>query len=242
MYRYWLALIFGVMSCQTLGKVTIQYIGNVLEYPENPRIENVLSSLLSRTEFYWPNSAIFNLDATDENTLKNEILQEISTLIQNSGVDSGKRKALVQLESQITSWNIASRVPIPIDYDLARVRDEHNPKLDDGSYALYLPFRPNTITVFGLVSRLQELPHLSASHVNAYDEKIAYLDYADAEYLYVIHPNGESIKVSKSFYETRHIEVPPGGSIYVPLKELPFLSTNTDLNNKIVKLAGSRLP
>ncbi|MCC2606403.1 capsule biosynthesis GfcC D2 domain-containing protein [Planctobacterium marinum] len=227
---------------QVNAEVRIDYLSNQLVYDSNPRIETVLKGVVKNRDIFWPAAVLYNRSAVQELGLKQQCLQMINDLKSETGVKTAKYQALNSLLSQIDGWNLAHRVPLLIDYDFARVREELNPRVDDGDYLLHLPARSNQVQVFGAVPAVLTLNHIGAAPVQSYLEKFERLDYADNEFVYVIKLDGTYERVSTGVHSMQRVEVPPGGSIYIPLRELPFSSENTILNEMVAELAGSRLP
>lgn len=225
------------------AKVEIEYAGNVIRYDINPRLSAVLHRLVLGTEFYWHTSSIYSYQDDTANKLKADTLELLSTIKGRTGVATAKMEALKSLESQINDWRVAARLPFQLDYDLIRIRDELNPKLEDGRYLLHLPFRVYTINVIGAVTQSKQIAHKNMTSVEGYlsDTTIQYLEYADTEFVYVIHPNGEVKKISLGLHNNEHVEVAPGGTIYIPLRELPFSEQNERLNKMVATVAGSRI-
>lgn len=237
---------FFLLLCFTSvlkADVEIEYAGNVIRYDTNPRLSAVLNRLVLRTEFYWHNSSLYSLDDKKAMDLKTEVIALLQEMKSKTGVATSKMRSLTSLEQQVEQWHVATRLPLNLDYDLIRIREELNVRLTDGRYRLHLPFRVYTVNIAGAVSKSKTLAHKKQSHVSDYlkAELIEYLPYADRTFVYVIHPNGLIRKVSLGFQNLEHVEVPPGGTIYIPLEELPFSSDNEKLNSSIAQLLGSKI-
>lgn len=231
---------FAVVNLSN-AEVSVKYLGNDLKYPGNPRLTDLLRSLAQGRDYYWLNAALFNLDSPEQNKKKRDVLSQLHLLKSNTGTKTSKWTALSLLENQIEHWEVALKLPIALDYDLIRIREEHDLRLDDGHYALKLPFRSNQVRIFGAVKEEIITSHIGSAHVKNYLNDLTLLEYADSEFLYIIQPNGGYRKVSLGVHDTNHVEVSPGGMIYIPIRELPFLGTNESLNHNIAMLAGSRL-
>lgn len=226
-----------------LANVEIEYEGNLIRYDSNPRLSAVLHRLVKSTEFYWHSASLYSLDDNSAIKLKTEVLDLLSEIKTETGAATDKMLALQAIENQIYSWKVATRLNLELDYDLIRIRKELNPRLESGRYVLNLPFRVFTIKVFGAVEKPVEIAHQRMTHVKEYlsKQEIQYLQYADREFVYIVHPNGQVKKVSIGLHNPEHVEIPPGGSIYIPVRELPFSDKNERLNDMVAMLAGSRL-
>lgn len=236
--------ILFVCTSKSYASVEIQYAGNTLKFDGNPRLSNILERVLVSTDFYWHGAGLFDLQSAEADRLKKDVLDDIDRVLSNSGIKTEKYRAFTHLKNQILQWKVAKRMPVILDYDLVRIREDMNPRFDNGRYLLHLPFRVYSVDVIGAVEEVKSLGHLATTSVSGYFEnaKLDAMDYADSEFIFIIHPNGTVIKVSLGLHNQKHVEVPPGGTIYVPISELPFDSTNTTLNEKIARLAGNILP
>lgn len=224
--------------------VSIQYAGNVISYENNPRLSAVLSRLVLSKEFYWHSASLYRLNSQSmDSELKrlNDLLAKVKA---ETGVKTEKMVALLAIEHQIAQWRLAERLPLIVDYDLIRIREELNPRLESGDYYLHLPFREYEVSIVGAVAEVGRVAHIAAQSVDKYLEKknISFLSYADTNVVYIIHPTGRVKRIPLGLHNSSHNEVPPGGTIYIPLKELPFSKVNSELNELVAKLAGSRLP
>lgn len=232
-----------VCSFTTSSKVQIQYAGNQINYDINPRLSAVLNRLVVTQDFYWHTASLYRLNDSSSSADVLAVNKLLDRTISQTGVKTQKMTALLALKQQLNSWNIAKRLPLVIDYDLIRIRDELNPKLENGDYYLHLPFRVYEVNVVGAVNEPVKLAHLATEDVSAYlDDDIGYLPYADKSRVYIIHPDGSVTKVDVGLHNNMHNEVPPGGTLFIPIKELPFSSLNTEINERLAQLAGSRLP
>lgn len=237
------ALTFSVVF-NTKAAVEIQYAGNKLSFESNPRLASVLERLVVSTDFYWHSASLFDLDSPKVATLKREIIKDLDVILNKTGVKTEKYKAIKALKKQVLSWQVAVKLPLVIDYDMIRIKEELNYRFDDGRYLLHLPFREYEIKVIGAIEEAKKINHRAAAPVQSYfdNSDFSLREYADSEFVFVIHPNGSYKKVSLGLHSQQYVEIPPGGTIYIPIRELPFDATNAQLNEKIARLAGNLLP
>jgi len=237
-------IFFTFLHSTVNAQVIVEFRNNTYRYNDKPFLSDVVARLVYDNRIYWHNAVLYDLDDQQVQVKKRTVIKNIESILKRTGKKTAKWAALKKVENDIQSWNLAYKLPHDLDFDLLRVRPELDRRMDDGQYFLSLPFRSFTIQVFGAVEKNLVLAHQSKVSVENYlkDGGIALLEYADTEYVYVIHRNGDYTKVSLGLHSSNHVEVPPDGSIYVPLREIPFDSTNEDLNLQVVQLAGNRLP
>lgn len=233
-----------LFSSLAQSNVNIQYVNNTFQYENNPRISEVLKRVRVSVDFYWHGASLYDLDDAFAKQLQQDALKELDTILNETDVATAKYRTVLNVKNQVSNWQVAKKLPAVIDLDLLRVKDELDAQLDDGNYFLYLPFRVHQVTVVGAVDESASIAHKPMQPVQAYFDNgtIKKSDYADNEFVFIIHPNGEYKKVALGVHNRMHIEVPPGGIIYVPLREVQFDSTNANLNTKIAELAGNMLP
>ncbi|CAM3863427.1 capsule biosynthesis GfcC family protein [Rheinheimera salexigens] len=206
-----------------------------------PRLTDVLSPVALTENWYWPVSALYNTDDTTAQLLLQRVLQQLDELQQEYAADIDKQQAIISMVSQIKSWQLATRVFIPIEYDLARVSAEFNPKFMPGNYQLRLYKRPSHITLFGLVKQPGKSTHINAGNVKQYLTEFSSLAAADSNTLYLIQPDGSIIKETVAAWQQTTIEAMPGAQLFVPFKLGLFSTRWQRLNQDILALARHRV-
>ncbi len=229
-----------IFSLDIFAKVDVVINGQQRNFAGNPELTEILSPYANVIEWHWPSAALFDLNSPDQQALLKDVHNSLQQKISEAANLSSSGKAYKSLFNQIKNWSVANRINTPVNFDLARISEEFNPRFPDGSYVLNFSTRPLTVSVIGAVPEEIAIPHLGAANIKAYFENLELLEYADTDAIYIIKPNGDVTRHIRSYRQQHHVEVPPGSTIFVPLAELPILGTNRQLNEMVATLAGSR--
>ncbi|XOV80077.1 MAG: capsule biosynthesis GfcC family protein [Aestuariibacter sp.] len=220
-------------------KIHVTGVNNAIDiYQFEPRLDRVLKRYAGETDWYWPTASLYKKYNETQEMERTQILSTIKQLEAEANNQHFKL-ALTNLRQQIKSWRLASKVFIPLDYDLVRLQEKFNPKLEFGEYFLNLTFRPSELKYFGVVGE-GEIVHVGTEDVSHYRSTVEYNEAVDPDYVYIITPSGDVQKVVIAYWDNLHQEVAPGSMLYFPIKEA-FFSEISQLNQRIAELARNRL-
>ena len=220
------------------AQVQIQLDDQIRVYKYTPKLSEVLAPVAFKREWYWPASALYSLDDVSAGQLQQQVLTQIETLKAQS--DKPLMNALNRVGYFIGSWQLATRVSIAIDYDLARTRPEFNLGFDNGRYRLKLNSRPQHVEFWGAIAQVTSMPHSGAKTVTDYLQAIHRDAVAEQSYVLVIQPDGEILTVGVASWNAEHIELMPGSSVFIPFASSLWLDL-TSLNKDIARLARHRV-
>jgi hypothetical protein len=237
---YWLCLIVFLVINQVNAQVSININDERFNYPGDTRLADVLAPVALQKHWYWPGSALFKLNSTDPQQLRSQIFQRMATLQALWHGEQSKLEALSNLRQQLDSWQLAKRIDIKIDYDLARTNAEFNPQFDAGEYLLLLKLRPTDIRIFGLIATENKLKHRDAIDVSRYLDKLSLLPGADKSTVYIIQSDGRVFEAPIAYWNRQHQELMPGSQVFVPFDD-SWSSDLAQLNKLIVQLAADRV-
>lgn len=229
------ALFFSASS-KAVVEVTINKI--VYTYPTNPRLSDVLNPVARQEQWYWPESKIFRSDTTHSQEFRKQIIEKLSI---ESNENERYKSTYQNIIKQIKSWELADRVPIKIDFELARISPIHNPRLEDGQFRIILSKRPTNLYVFGAVNNAFILPYNNNTCIEDIVSEITVSNYADKSYVYLISPQGKIEKSPIAYWNSQCTLPIPGYSLYVPLQESPFSQLHKIINTQILTLAVNRI-
>ena len=212
------------------------------QFANEPRLLEVLAPLGAKEKVYWPGTALYEIDKGDLEQTRQALLKRLSALAKAQLQKAPQLSyALEQLVADITSWTLARRLPVIIDYDLARIEAAANPQFTQGHYRLRLAPRPKVVHVFGAVNYSQQVAHLPHSEVSQYNTRQHHNDLANKELVHIIQADGREIKAPSAYWNKSHQEVMPGSQIFVPFKESLFSPEFSQINQQIVTLAVNRV-
>ncbi|MSP82000.1 MAG: polysaccharide biosynthesis/export protein [Alphaproteobacteria bacterium] len=130
--------------------------------------------------------------------------------------------ALTSLADQLRGAEPVGRVVIEADPTVLQVRPELDTVLE-GADRLFMPKRPNSVTVIGDVLNEGTLQFLPGARVDEYIDKAGgFRGSADESRVFVILPNGEAQPVSVSAWNYSPVSIPPGSTVVIPKEPAPF--------------------
>lgn len=235
-----------VMACLAFNsvqaEVTVQVNQQHYVFAKEPRLVEVLTPIATKQNWYWPAAALYEIDNNELERTRQAVLNQLASLAKAQLPKNAQLKlALEQLAANITTWTLARRLPIAIDYDLARIKAAANPQFTQGNYILRLALRSNIVNVLGAVNYSQQVAHLPNADVSDYAVKLSLTDLADKDYVFIIQANGTVIKAPVAYWNKKHQEIMPGSQLFVPFKESLFAPELSKINQQIINLATNRV-
>ncbi len=229
-----------INSSLVSAAVTIKINGQLFEYAQPVRMEQVLTPVANTQNWYWPASQLFETDAPELAAKHDSVVKDINRLGTSAlgGVDSAQLKGLLQ---QIQYWHMAKRIHIDISFDMARLNPAKNRQFNTGNYLLNLSTRPSSVAVFGMVKQPLSVPNSGRETVNDILDSVALADGADNDYVYVITPGGDIEKRGIAYWNRSSKPLMPGSQIYVPIFESVLSPAIAKLNQNIAELAVNRV-
>jgi hypothetical protein len=224
------------------AEVTVTVEQQSYTFVYEPRLADVLSTIAHKQSWYWPSAALFKSENSDLETTRQLLLKNLTTLIESYKTDNANLAAsLEQLKKTIASWRLAKRLPVKVDYDLARLVAASNPQLSHGQYLLELNQRKNTVQLFGAVHKTMQINHQNHADASQYLSEQMRSDLANKDHVILMQADGRKIKVPVAYWNKKHQEIMPGSQIFVPFKESIFHPEFSLVNQQIVTLALNRL-
>ncbi|MDX3773629.1 capsule biosynthesis GfcC family protein [Chromatiaceae bacterium AAb-1] len=223
-----------------LADVRVVINSQSFSYTDNPRLAEVLAPVAG-PHWYWPAAALYQLDNNEPEQLRQLILQQLTAFAEQQQDNHRQLAAVQRIKGELSGWQLAKRIRIPIDYDLARTKAEFNPRFEDGDYLLRLTMRPSSVYAFGLLEFSRKLTHLGAADVTAYLPELKLLAGADKSRIYIIQPDGQTSIASIAYWNKQHREVMPGGQLFIPFATEWFATAADSLNQQIIELATHRV-
>lgn len=233
-----LGFILGSTSFANYADVIIKTDKNEYRYDVEPKLADVLTHLSGQKEWHWPNAALYQIKTEALQTKRNKVIAWLKTKANEAS--GAEKNAIENLSKSISSLNLAKRVDAVIDLDLARVREQHNPTLTQGSYFLKLTSRPNFVTFVGFNQEEKSVDHMPAAHISEYF-KSGEINSSGSDYVYVITPKGGVQKAVKSYWGRERIELPPGAKVFLPIPETFTFDGTTSINREIAELIRDSL-
>lgn len=221
--------------------VTVDINGQAVQFNANPRLAEVLAPVALQQSWYWPAAALYKKNGNTAEQQRLQVLQLVNALKQRYAADMDLLNALQSVERQVGSWTLAQRIVMPVDYDLARILPQHNPRLTDGHYLLQLTKRPQNIYVIGAVDYADAIVHRGAAPVAEYISAAKLARAADTEQLSIVQPDGTIQSAGTEYWNHTHTEAMPGAQLFIPIKTALFNLQLEELNKRLPELAIHRV-
>lgn len=225
------------LTLSVSAKVAVTINQQQYTFNEPPRLTEVLAPVALNQAWYWPASKLFRLETTEPETEREQLLTEIARLAQLA--DDNLALSLASLAAEIKQWQLAKRIVLPIDYDLARVQAAANPRFEPGAYQLLLTHRVEQVTVFGAINRTLLLAHQGPDSAFSYLSQLNLSKAATSKQLWLIQPNGTVILLDK--VKAPLVAPMPGALLFVPFANKWFSNDLNLLNQRVVALAVNRM-
>jgi hypothetical protein len=237
-----LLLLDGLVLNTVMASVTVTVKQKQYVFTHEPRLVEVLAPIAHQKKWYWPSAALYQANNSQLEETRQLLLSNLSNLIKRYQTKEPEiALSLEQLQATITSWRLARRLPIKIDFDLARIVAAENPRLPIGDYILELSTRMNTVQLFGAVNNVGNMPHLAHADASEYIRRQTLTDLANKDYMMLIQADGREITIPVAYWNKNHQEVMPGSQLFVPFKESLFHPEFSLINQQIMTLALNRV-
>ncbi|MFT6902237.1 MAG: hypothetical protein ACJAXS_002445 [Colwellia sp.] len=225
-----------------IASVTVTINQDQYVFAHEPRLVEILAPIANQANWYWPSAALYRVDDIKLEEKRKLLINSISNLVQRYQTEEPKiAKSLAQLQANIDNWQLAKRLPVKIDYDLARMINAANPQLPKGKYILSLTQRINTVQLFGAVKKTGEIPHLPHTNVSEYIVNHTLTGFANKDMVMLIQADGRLIESPAAYWNKTHQEVMPGSQLFVPFKQSLFKPEFANINRQILTLALNRV-
>lgn len=234
------ALFLFLTSGLSQANVTVEVNGEQRNYTQPPRLTEVLQPYALQQQWYWPAAALYRLNSQRAENIRRELVALADEIGQQTH-DKALRESLALLQAQVTQWQLAERIVVPIDYDAATVQMALNPRLDSGSYRLLLKRRPVDVHLIGAVKREFSVPHNGARHVAVYIQSEQFSPCADHSRVVIVQPDGQLIVAGIDSWNSQHIEAMPGAQLLVLFSEPMLDKRFATLNHLLQQLAVHRI-
>ncbi len=212
--------------------------------PPGGRLLDVISEAVPNAEGYWLAGGLLRQSLIEQQTrLKVGVLFDLDVLQRMAVLfDKPSRVALAQRVAEdvrqmpVTGRQIADLDPVAVETGFAR-----NIRLEDGDRLVY-PKRVDEVQVLGAVAAPCQLPYQPLQEAREYLQGCSILDDADADYLWLIQPNGVSRRVGIAHWNRESGQFPVAGSkILVPLKNDDLDPPLPELNQQLAEFIATQL-
>ncbi|RON66594.1 hypothetical protein BK669_00335 [Pseudomonas fluorescens] len=239
----------GLMLVASVSQAAVTVTGDVanpgpVELPPGGRLLDVIGEAVPNAEGYWLAGGLLRQSLIEEQTRLKvgvlfdlDVLQRMAALFDRpSRVALARRLAEEVRQMPVTGRQIADLDPVALEVGFAR-----NIRLDDGDRLVY-PKRVDEVQVLGAVAEPCHLPYQPLQEAREYLQGCAILDDAEADYLWLIQPNGVSRRVGIAHWNRESGQFPVAGSkILVPVKNDDLDPPLPELNQQLAEFIATQL-
>lgn len=225
-------------SAHSQADIKVILNNNLYSYSVSPRLVEVLSPVAFDKQWYWPESKLFRSNTDYAQQLRTEIINLLKAEKANQESNNSSYENII---NQIGSWELADRIKVEIDFELARISAQHNPRLESGEYQLILSERPSNLYIFGAIEKPINTHYIDNTCVKDILSSLKFMHLADLSFIYIISPRGKVGKYGIANWNNECVLPMPGSTIYIPLQERLFSNQEKIINRKIVELATNRV-
>ena len=215
-----------------------------VELPKGGRLLDVINEAVPNAEGYWLAGVLLRQSLLEEQTrLKAGVLFDLDVLQRMALLfDMPSRVALAQrLTEQVRQMPVTGRQIADLDPVAVEVGFARNIRLDDGDRLIY-PKRIDEVEVLGAVAEPCHLPYQPLQEAREYLQGCSILSDAEADYLWLIQPNGVTRRVGIAHWNRESGHIPVAGSkILVPVKNDDLDPPLPELNQQLAELIATQL-
>jgi polysaccharide biosynthesis/export protein len=151
-----------------------------------------------------------------------ELSSSLAVVAVQRNVNPSSVLALQRIANQLGSVEALGRVVTETDPMVLQVRPELDAVLEPGD-RLYMPKRPNFVTVIGDVLNPGAMQFISGTTADEYIRQAGgFQRSADEDRIFVVYPNGQAEPLAVSVWNYNPLQLPPGSSLVVPKDPAPL--------------------
>jgi hypothetical protein len=215
-----------------------------VDLPAGGRLLDVISVAQPNAESYWLAGVLLRQSLVEQQArLKAGVLFDLDVLQRMAVLfDRPSRAALaVRLAEQVRRMPVTGRQVAVLDPVAVEVGFARNIRLDDGDRLIY-PLRVDEVEVLGAVAESCRLTYQPLQEARDYLQGCTPLVDADADYLWLIQPNGVTRRVGIAHWNRESGQIPVAGSkILVPVKTDDLDPPVPELNQQLAEFIATQL-
>lgn len=234
------------LSAQSLADITVS--GDVrnpgsLTFTPHMRLLDAVTQARPNPESYWLAAAWLNQHLLEQQTrLKAGVLFDLQMLKRGALLNDNDALANVaeRIYQDINRLPVTGRKVTVLDPIALEVGFAHNYMLSDGDQLIYPPYT-DTISVVGAVPQPCILPFKSQQEVRDYLDSCPRLNQTDADYLWLIRPDGQYQRVAIAAWNRQDgVHAVAGSTILVPIRNDNADLPTPDLNEQLAQFLATQ--
>ena len=240
--------LFLLLSHTSFSHAAVTVSGEALNpgdfpYTQGLRLQDVASQAQPNPESYWFAAAWLHQPLLEQQTrLKAGVLFDLKMLQRGALLNNNSSLADLaeRLFTDISHLPVTGRKVATLDPVALEVGFSRNYLLSDGDQLIY-PARPNSVTVVGAVQQTCTLPYLALQEVRDYMDNCPSLPEAEADFLWLIHPDGNYQRVAIAAWNREDgVHATAGSTILVPVRNNNSDLPTPDLNEQLAQFLATQ--
>lgn len=221
----------------------VRYPG-LVELQPGARVLDAMRIAQPNPEGYWLAAAWLRRPLFEEQTrLKAGVLFDLKVLQRTAlllGLPS-RASLASRLYEQVSHWPVTGRQVAVLDPVSVEVGFALNFRLSDGDSLIY-PMRSDVVEVLGAVAEPCRVAYRAMQEARDYLQGCSPLADAEADYLWIIQPDGVTRRVGIAPWNRESGQVPAAGSkILVPVKNDDLSPPVPELNQQLAEFLATQL-
>lgn len=240
------ASIFGFIQHSQAAVTVSGEVRNPVSVAYTPgmRLLDVISQAQPNHNDYWLAAGWLHQPLLEQQTrLKVGVLFDLKMLQRGSLLNNNVALASLaeSLHEYVSGLPVTGRKVANLDPVALEVNFSHNYLVSDGDQVIYPP-RIDRVTVVGAVAEPCNLPYQAMKEARDYLDKCPPLKEADADFLWLVHPDGTYKQVPIAAWNRKDgVYAVAGSTILVPIRnDNPDLPT-PDLNEQLAQFLATQL-
>ena len=243
-----LLLSLSILGVSTASQAAITVSGDVAKpgsvaFTPGIRLQDAINEAQPNPEGYWLAGAWLHTPLLEQQTrLKVGVLFDLKMLKRGAMLNNNDALASLagRLFEDISSLPITMRKVAVLDPVAVEVGFARNFLLADGDQLIY-PTRTNSVRVVGAVQQPCTLPFRAQQQARDYLDSCPRLAEADADFLWLIHPDGRYQRVAIAAWNRQDgIYTVAGSTILVPVKNSNIDLPTPDLNEQLAQFLATQ--
>ena len=237
-----------LLSHTAISQAAVSVSGDVLKpvslaFKPGMRLLDMISQAQPNPESYWLAAAWLHQPEVEKQTrLKVGVLFDLKMLQRGALLNNNHSLAAVavRLYQDISQLPVTGRKVVNLDPVALEVGFAHNYLVSDGDKVSY-PARTDNVTVLGAVEHDCTLPYQPLQEVRDYLDNCPRLIEAEADFLWLIHPDGTYKRVAIAAWNREDdIYAVAGSKILVPVRNDNAELPTPDLNEQLAQFLATQ--
>lgn len=213
-------------------------------YTPGMRLLDVISQAQPNHNDYWLAAGWLHQPLIEQQTrLKVGVLFDLKMLQRGALLNNNDALAVLaeNLHGYVSSLPVTGRKVANLNPVALEVNFAHNYLVSDGDQMVYPP-RINRVRVVGAVAKPCRLPYQAMQEARDYLDNCTRLKEADADFLWLIHPDGTYKQVPIAAWNRKDgVYAVAGSTILVPVRNTNQDLPTPDLNEQLAQFLATQL-